>query len=88
MAPAAKALLPPRSRLGAHSSTATRAPRWRAASAAHRAALPAPTTTTSVSMACIGAPAQAATTAPAAIMSSTAAAAKPCSASTWRVCSP
>ena len=45
-----KRLLPPHSASGARSSTITFAPVSAAASAAHSAALPAPTTTTSASM--------------------------------------
>src|SRR5579885_1795892 len=47
MAPAVKRLLPPRSASGAASSMRTWAPRSCAASAAQKAAFPAPTTTTS-----------------------------------------
>ena len=46
--PAVKKPLPPRHASGAFSSTITRAPASRADSAAHIAALPPPTTTTSV----------------------------------------
>src|SRR3954471_13708641 len=45
--PSVKRLLPPRSSSGARSSTMTDAPAARADSAAHNAALPAPTTSTS-----------------------------------------
>jgi len=45
--PAVKKPLPPRQASGAFSSTRTRAPCSRAESAAHMAALPPPTTTTS-----------------------------------------
>src|SRR4051794_38412817 len=50
MAPAVKRLLPPLSSFGARSRTCTRAPCSCAASAAHSAALPPPTTRTSISV--------------------------------------
>src|SRR3972149_10512384 len=62
MAPAVKRLLPPASLSGARSSTSTETPCSAAASAAQNAALPAPTTTTSLDSGSIGFPARARST--------------------------
>src|SRR3972149_2363228 len=62
MAPAVKRLLPPASLSGARSSMSTETPCSAAASAAQNAALPAPTTTTSLDSGSIGFPARARST--------------------------